>query len=500
MASLKGKIQITKGKWDRTCTVENDLAQNDIARPEISDLLSYTEKRMLTTLIVSGATEGWEAQRFVTDIKTKIGTIPSDKLIGRNGYQYVLQGRIQRASVIVGQVGASGADGTFTLIMRDNYLTHGDNVEFHGERLTARVSKPLTGTAGNYRAEFKSVDGTVFDWATHVAPQVGEKTCFPGFSSASEKSITGYDRTEYPDQFINHTTIQRISKSMSGSASNTVLWFSFAGQKGWMFEALRQMRTRFALKDEHAKIWGKSNMKSDTGSLLGEPRIIDEVTGLPVVQGDGIWEQIAGKNDSYTSGTNGRPTYEDFRDMMTRLKEKAPMSEGNIWYALTGTEGMSNAQEVLGDRARTNLTVNIEGSASGSPIGGKKMAVGHNWNQLNVDGNTVVFIEHPLMSDRKRWTEKAIDGQLIMGTSYVFICNYDLDDGTNNLEILGRGAYGNNRTMVMGKISGLTGTIRGMGGGQIQTAVDADDYHILKEDGIFNYDTNCCGILHRSAA
>lgn len=500
MASLKGKIQMSEGKWDLSCTVENDLAQNDIARPEISDLLSYTEKRMLTTLIVSGATEGWEAARYRNDIKTKIGTIPSDKMIGRNGYEYRLQGRIQRPSVIVGQTGVSGADGTFTLLMRDQYLTHGDNCEFHGEMFTARVEQPLTGSAGNYRAEFKSVDGTVFDYSTHVAPQIGEKTTFPGFSSASEKSITGYDRTEYPDLFINHTTIQRKSKSMSGSASATVLWITFNGEKGWMFQALRQMRTRFGLQDEHAKIWGKSNMKSDTGTLLPEPRHIDRVTGLPVVQGDGIWEQIAGKNDAYTSGINGRPTYDDFRDIMTRLKEKAPMTEGNIWYFLTGAEGMSNAQEVLGDRARTNLTVNIEGSASGSPIGGKKMAVGHNWNQLNIDGNTAIFIEHPLMGDRKRWTEKAIDGQLIMGSSYLILCTYELDNGTNNLEILGRGAYGNNRTMVMGKISGLTGAIKGMGGGTMVTAVDADEYHILKEDGIFNYDTNCEGILHRSAA
>ena len=500
MQSLKGKIQLTEGKYDLTCTVENDLAQNDIARPEISDLLSYTEKRMLTTLIVSGATEGWEAQKYVTDIKTKIGTIPSDKLIGRNGYQYLLQGRIQRASVIVGQVGASGLDGTFTLIMRDQYLTHGDNCEFHGERLTARVETPVTGTAGNYRAEFKTVDGTVFDYATHVAPQVGEKTCFPGFSTASEKSITGYDRSEYPDMFINHTTVQRKSKSMSGSANATVLWITFNGQKGWMFQALRQMRTRFSLQDEHGKIWGKSSMKSETGGLLPESRFTDRVTGLPVVQGDGIWEQTAGKNDAYTSGQNGKPTYDDFRDMMTRLKEKAPTTEGNIWYFITGAEGMSNAQDVLKQEAQNTTHVNIEGSSSNTSIGGKKMSVGHNWRQLNIDGNSAIFIEHNLFGDRKRWTDKAIDGQLIMGSSYLIMANYELDNGTNNLEILGRGAYGNNRTMVMGKIHGLTGAIKGMGGGQIQTAVDADEYHILKEDGIFLYDSNCCGILHRAAA
>lgn len=496
---MDGKIKLVEGTWDETCTTELDLGQNEIRWPEVSQILQHTEQRMLVTMIVSGATKGSQTAKYNSEIKTKIGTIPKGKLIGNNAYRYRLMGRIQRASVILKQTGvASGI--RFQLIMKDNYLTPGMNAYFHGEMFVARVATAPTGSAGNYVYTFESIDGTVFDWNTHVAPQAGDKTCFGGFNTSGEKSIRGYSRAHYPDLYINHTTIQRKSTAISGSAESTVLWVKYKGASGWIFEKLRQFRAQFQLEDEHAKIWGKSNMKDPvTGKLLDSPRHIDAETGLGITQGDGIWEQIRGKNDSLTSGANGRPTIDDFTDMMTRLKEKAPTTEGNLWYAITGPEGMSNAQRVLQAEAVANgFHSNANSPGTGGAVGGPEQAYGYNWRRYNVDGNSVIFCEHPLFGDRQRWSETADDGQLIMGSSYIFINNYKLDSGRSNMEILGRGAYGNNRTSVMGSIKGMTGAINKLGG-RVQTSVDADEYHVLKEDGIFVYDTSCCGILHRSA-
>lgn len=494
MADLSNKIQIVQGAWDQTCTVETDLQQNEIAYPVVSDVLSYTEKRMTTTLIVSGATEGYQGAKYRDDIKTKIGKIPEGQLIGRAGYRYRLMGRIQKASVILQQVGQSQSDGTFQLLMQDNYLTPGMNAEFHGGRFTARVYT-FSGTAGNYVYTFKSVGGTVFSWSTHVSGQSGTKTCFGGYNSMSEKSIRGYDRTHYPDMYINHTTIQRKSKGISGSAESTVLWISFDGNKGWMYEAIQQMRGRARVEDEHQKIWGKTNMRGADGALLASPPDIDAETGMPITQGDGIWEQVKGKNDTYTSGIAGRPTISDFNEMVSNLKEKAQDIEGNTWYAITGNEGMENANNILKAEATANYHIHIDGNGN-EVAGGKEIAVGYTWRRYNVNGNSIIFIEHPLFSDRERWTDTANDGQSIMGSSYLFLCNYELDSGKNNIEILGRGAYGNNRTMVVGKIHGMTGAIAAMGG-TITTSVDEDEYHLLKEDGIFVYDATCCGLMHR---
>lgn len=497
MADLSGKIQIIEGDFDETCTVESDLGQNDIAYPVVSEILSYTEQRMITTLIVSGATEGYQGAMMRDDIKTKIGVIPKSKLIGRSGYRYRLQGRIQKSSVILKQIGTSTSDGKFQLLMEDNYLTPGMNAEFPGNRFTARVYSNPTGSPGAYVYTFESVDGTAFDWDTHVGVLEGTKTCFGGFSSFSEKSTRGYSRTHYPDMYINHTTIQRKSKGISGSAESTVLWIKFDGKGGWIFEALKQMRTQAALEDEHAKIWGKSNMKDANGKLLDSSRHVDSETGLHITQGDGLWEQCVGKNDMYTSGTAGKPSIDNFKTMLTNLKEKAPTIEGNIWYAITGTEGMQNANDVLETEVTSKYHVHIDGNGNAG-TGGKEIPVGYNWKQYNVNGNTVIFVEHPMFGDRERWPLESDDGQSIMGSSYLFMPNYKLTSGRQNIEILGRGAYGANRTMVTGKIKGMTGAYNAMGATQITSSVDADEYHLLKEDGIFIYDTNCCGIMHRS--
>jgi len=488
------KIQIIEGKYDSTCTSEKDLIENEIHYPAISDVIQYAEQRMVSTLIVSGAKTPYQTEAGNDDIKTKIGTIPKDKLIGNSGYRYRVWGRIQKSTVINNQVGTSNQDGTFVLSMKDNYLVPGMNAYFHGQRFTARVMSAPSGTQGNFIYEFQSIDGSVFDWTTHVAGQQGEKTCFGGHTSYGEKSLRGYSRSHYPDMFINHTTTQRKSVSISGTANSTVLWIEKSGVAGWMFEELRQSRVQFLLEDEHAKWWGKSSMKDTNGQLRSSSTLRDRETGQAITQGDGVFEQIEGVNIGYGSGVNGDPTINDFDDMMTTLKSKANMISGNMWYVVTGANGMRIADRELENKAvRYNLTLNQNGSKT---IGGPEVEVGYNFKVYNYNGNQIVFAEHPMFDDDERWSERGSDGELIMSSTMLFL-DLSSNGGKKNIEILGRGAYGANRTMVSGKINGMTGAASKSLG--IQTPVDADEVHMLKEDGLFIYRTRTCGILYKSS-
>lgn len=488
------KIQITRGQYDNTCTDSTNLIQNQIEFPQIRDIITYSEQRMVSTLIVSGAKEPFQTAPGSMDVPTQIGTIPKDKLVGNRGYRYRVWGRIQKSSVINQQIGTSGSDGTFKLSIKDDYLVPGMNAVFHSQ-LEARVMSAPSGTDGNWIYEFHTVSGATFDYSTDVAPQDGEKTVFGGYTSYGDKSERGYSRSHYPDEFINHTTTQRKSFAMSGSANNTVIWLEFNGKKGWYLEKQRQANVQFMLEDEHQKFWGTSSMRNTDGTLRSKS-LLRDANGNEVVQGDGIREQIRGRNDAFSSGVNGAATYDDYRDMMTVLKRKANNASGNRWYAVTGTVGMSNAQDVLGDRATNNfnITVNKDNTAA---IGGAKEPVGMNFNTLNIDGNQVVFVEHPLFDDEERWTQRGADGELLMSGNYYFL---DLSDnnGQRNIEIMGRGAYGGDRTMVSGTIKGLTGAFGALNQ-QIQSSVDADEHHMLKEDGIFIYNTASSGILHRSS-
>jgi len=492
------KIQVTEGKWSKTCTTESDLLNNNLAFPEISDIMQYVEQRNLITYIVSGAKYGPDTAPRDNTLKTKIGAIPEGKLIGSSGYRYRIMGRIQKPSKIVAEVGAATEGGYFQLAMEDSMLYPGLVVNFATVNLQARVDSAGTGAEGNKVYTFKTTDGTKFDYATWVAPMT-DKKLFAGYSSYGEKSVRGYSRAYYPDTFINHTGIQRKSCGQSGGVTPTVLWVKPHGAKnsGWYYEQIAQMNKQMSLEDEFSKMFGRSNMVNTDGTVKEVSTEIDSESGYPITRGSGVWEQIEGINDSWTSGINGLATHEDFREHMNHLRDHCDGLTGNTFYAITGKSGMTNAYDVLEEKSRGsyNMTVNQNSS---NAVGGPDVAVGYNFNTLNVDGNQVIFVEHPMMTDRERFSEEAVDGTRTMSGSYIFLNFGEKNNsGQKNIEILGRGAYGVNRTHISATIAGMTGYYKSLGQKPL-SSIDADEYHTLKEDGIFIYNTKCCGILHRS--
>lgn len=486
------QIKVYSGRFDDTCTVSSNLTENQAKMPVIRDVIQYAEPRMLSTLIVSGAKTPWDLQNDNT--KTKIGTIPSDALIGDNAYRYNVIGRIQQKSSINNQIGTSAADGSFQLSLKDNYITPGMNVSFWNPTIEARVMGNPTGGAGNWIYSFQTVDGLPFSYATTVAPQPGEKTCFGNFTSFSERSLRGYGRTHYPDQFINHLTLQRKTVAISGSALTDVLWVQFGKVKGWMYIKEQQARLQFMMEDEYSKWFGKSTMKNADGSLRLVSAQIDPETRLPIVKGDGIIPQIEGGNELSGSDVDGSATIDDLIDMMTLLEKKCNSVYAKLWYVVTGTDGYGKAQQLLRDYrvdfmgGRSVLT-----DSQTQKVGGQDIPVGGNFDTFNVNGNQIIFVKHPLFDDEQRFTEYGSDGKLLQSSMMVFL-DMSPVNGKANIEIMGKGAYGVNRTMVSGYIEGITGRT-----GSFTSSVDAVEFNMLKEDGIFIFNTTSCGIIRKSS-
>ena len=136
------RIQTIRGTRDNGCVTSNNLTSNQLAKPELRDIIHYAEPRQISTLIVSGFGKTDGALGFVP---TKIGKVPDSKLIGSSGYRYKVQGRLQDASTIVGQVSVSGANGSFSLRMKDSMLYPGMVARFHSG-LHARVMDNPTGS------------------------------------------------------------------------------------------------------------------------------------------------------------------------------------------------------------------------------------------------------------------------------------------------------------------------------------------------------------------
>ena len=136
------KLQISRGTFDDTCTLQENLTANQLKYPAISNVIEYTEQSMVSTLIAAGVASPYEMKSK----PSKIGMIPQDTLVGDVAYKYYVEGRIQKASVILEQVGSSGSDGSFSLRMKDNLLYEGMIAGFH-KGLQARVQGEPSGSA-----------------------------------------------------------------------------------------------------------------------------------------------------------------------------------------------------------------------------------------------------------------------------------------------------------------------------------------------------------------
>ena len=495
MASNRGRITITTGGFSETCTTQNDLISNQAQYPEIREMLEYANRRALTTLLVSGVVTPYGINN---DEKTKIPNVDTKgKGIGNNAYQFRIMGRIERASVISGQIGATGADGSFTLRMLDRNLNKGEACVFNGGRFVATVmSQPRGNESSGFIYDFQSPSGDLFVYATHVAGQTGSKTCFPMYTSAGEKSLKGYGYSKFPDMFINHMTIQRESVSISGDAASSVLWYKYTSTtgkeaNGWMYEEISQTNAKFVIKNERNKWFGVSTMKNADGSLRATSRLTDPETGLPIIAGDGFEEQVAGGNVAYGSGVTGNVTIDDFSDMMTTLETQSDGISGLTWVAVTGTYGYKNFQtEAVNLAGNQNIqfmdTITQDGKAGGAAV-----QVGYNFTKYNMNGNSLIVVKHPMFDDQLAFTERNSNGELILSNTY-FIMN--LGEGANkNLEILHKAANGVNRSMVQAKLNGMTGTS--------ETSISQEDamtFAILKQDLLCVYNTKTCGIIYPS--
>lgn len=485
-----GQIVTNEGTWsDAIDTTLDDLAINQMIYPEIRPILEYAQKRMLMTLITSGGT----GQFGIKNIPSKVGDLvqKAGKSIGSKAYQFAVQGRIQRSIEINSQIGASGADGTFTLSLKDR-LYEGMNCLFNGQGFQARVMSNPTGGPGNWIINFKSASGTVFSWATHVAGQGPVKTLFGGNTSYGEGSLKGYSDDNFPDFFINHTTIERMTDIITGDAASQVLRYTYTSAngestgKGWMYQKCSRNDSVFMMQNEYNHWFGESTMKGAGGTLLPVSRLIDTTTGKQIIAGDGVIPQIDGGNRSYGSGVNGKATASDFVDMVKKLRKKSNDYMPSDFICVTDIEGFYNFQYSIAPALAAMQNVTLFQNVNSD---GKESQTGLNFYRINVAGTWITLIEHPMFSDTERFTA-GTSTLPITDCLYIF-----LNVADTNVEVLDKGGNGFSRGNVRAWYEGLTGKA-GSAGKEVSEE-DAMKYARLRESICMVYNTQTCGIISR---
>lgn len=499
------KIKITHGSVSEGDAQEFHLVQNHLLDPtkNIDRVIMYSEQRYLMTLLTSGARDSRYTAPAMTPkggdtITTKIKPIPHGEMVSSNAWSYRIMGRIQKASEIFGTaavgnitVGSATKGGTFQIYLRDNYMNIGMNCVFpNGEH--ARVMSRPTGTAGKYLYRFECYPGKTFEWDSWIGSQIGRKTVFGGFTTYGERSRRGYGNFHYPDRYIQHTTKQRKSISLSGDVNaNEVIWYEVNNSKGFVYEAEAQMRTQFLLEDEYRLWWGESTMRDTYGNLLPRASMQDEY-GNDIVAGDGWLQQIYGANDLETSGTDGDATYDDFSDMIRTLKKKKNRISGNTFIFVTGADGMATAHEVAATQfSAGNPLVQVVNQTSAP--GGAEPYVGYNFKRLNIAGEQIIFVENPMMDDEEKFPAKLSNGKLRMSNTF-YCLDLEVDDkGRRNIEIRARGRAGVDRNIVYYWENGMTGE------GTPMSPVDAKAFHMLKETLLAVFNTKTCGRIYPPA-
>ncbi|PLX03474.1 MAG: hypothetical protein C0594_10380, partial [Marinilabiliales bacterium] len=404
----------------------------------------------------------------------------------------------QRAAEIIGTApvgtptaGSQSAGGFFSLKMKDNYLQPDMNAIFYNGKM-ARV-QGFRSAPGYYIYTFQTFPGDTFSWSTWVGAQPGAKTLFGGYTTHGERSLKGFGRSHYPDQYINHMTIQRKGAAITGDANaERILWYMIQKgdqmSKGWLYWIEMQARAQFLLEDEFQKWWGKSTMKDSLGNLLTTPSMSDPETGMPITAGDGLIEQIKGANDLEASGSDGLAEWDDFSDLIREVKKHTNDTGGRLFYIVTGADGMENVHNKALSHGITNYNLTQNITQSNKPGGGTP-SIGFNFQTLNILGQTLVFVENPMMDDAEKFPRRLSNGRLAMSNTYYLVDASRNETGRPNIEIRTRGRRGVNRNMVYYYLNGMTGD------GKPMTAVDAKEFQMLKENMFVIYNTKSCGII-----
>jgi hypothetical protein len=459
-------------------------------------MLERRNGRYLMTLLTSGAM----GPLGFNDVDTKVPVADGIKIkeapgIGNIAYRWDVLGRIEKKATVVSQVGASGANGAFTLKMLDTYLYKNQVVRFPSGKRALVMSQGTGSSASGFTYNFQTVDGSVFSFTTDVGSY---KSCFPEYTAYSEGSLKSDSRDKHPDTFMNFMTIQRKTVAITGSAQSDVLWYEYAdGEKiGWMWWKVNEARAQFAMENERQKKFGISSMKGTNGALLTTSNLgNDPETGLPIITGDGFEEQVSASNVFVGTGVNGEVTIDDMTNGMTTMVKSSNQVNGVTWVFITGTDGFVNAQQQMinlaGNQNVQLMQMVTQSNGTGDPSG-TPVPMGYTFCKFTFAGNSAWFIIDPMFDDTDQFPEVGNDGKSLMSSTYFAMAINTTDKPT--MEIICKEANGINRSHVEAKYIGLTGEK-----GLVQSEVDATKVAMLKEDMLGIYNPSLCAVFYKAS-
>jgi len=491
-----GQIKVRTERFSQeSCTTELSLNESNILKPHVRNFLEKRGQRFLAALltnpnaITGGSGSDYWVNTNDTGRQSSLNMVKHEKGIGSNTYRFDVQGKIEKPSMIARQQGASGADGSFTLLMKDQVLYKNHTVRFASGFTAVVVSRGQGTPSSGFAYNFRSVNGTVFNYTTHVA---GIEQCFPFSTSYSEGSLTSDSRDVTPATFMNSMTIQRKTMPITGSAQSDVLIYEWEDGTpiGWLHQKVAQGRSVFAAERERAAWWGVSSHKNADGSYSAESKLgLDPDTGLPISTGDGFEEQVSGNNTFVGAGTNGEVTFDQLVSIKNAILNNSNAYDVIKLVCVTGMDGIATLRAISGQyNSANNVRLTYDISKGGQY--GPNVNSGVNYQTIYIDGSPILGIVHPALDNQDLFPARGNDGKLLSSSNMYFFGS--TSDSKPSMEVICKEANGIKRDFVETTLVGTSG-MKGMA----VSEADKNVYSFLSETMFNVYSAHLCAILYK---
>jgi len=415
-------MKFHNGTYGKETIESNSLTSNLLKYPEIAKTLIRQYPQYSLNYFIDGTS------RFA-----------KEDLVGENAFRWPILGRLNRPSTCTGTFTGTGAGNTqFSVEFEENYINPNDVVKFKGGLQGIVMGEP-TATAGGYTFQFKlqTTDASAAIVAGNVAAGVTANTVGSAFPEGSDR---GYENHVYPDWYINHLSIARKSKSITGSALTDITWIENGGQRLWFFTDEKLMRDEFMYQKELNDWYSVSTMDANGNStVIGND-------GKPIVTGDGILRQIDAANvDTY----NGTLTEKRLTDFLAQLALNTGHKNAH-WMVFTGTGGQVAFHEAMKD------LVYPAGNLVYDAKVGQEVEIGVNFTSYNALGHRLTLVKTALFDDPNLHGNDIdpISGFPKESFRMVFL-DMGTTDGVSNIERKVKGAGGIDRGMIVKYIAGM---------------------------------------------
>jgi hypothetical protein len=457
-------MKFYSGTYGKDTIESNLLVTNLLKYPEIAKTIIKQYPQYSMTYFVDGTS------RFA-----------KEDLIGDNKFQWSILGRLNRPSTCTGTFSGGATPGlgnsAFTVEFEENYFNPNDTIRLKDKTLVILIGEP-TQTAGGYtfQAKIQTADATKFVDPTALAAGNTAGKVGTGFTESSER---GYENHVYPDWYVNHLSICRKAKSISGSALTDVTWIENNGQRLWYFTDQVHQMEEFMYELEKDSWYSETTMDANGNSTVFDSN------GKPVVKGDGVLRQIDASNvDTY----NGLLTEKRITDFLAQLQLNTG-SRGQEWVVYTGTAGKVAFHEAMKDLVMPGGNLVYDAKT------GQKQELGVDFTSYNAIGSKITLAHNPIFDDPNLHGGDVDPRTGFVNESFRMVfMNMGQTNGVSNVERKVKGAGGINRSMIMKYIAGMVDPFDQK---SMHAANSRDSFtcEMLSESGIIVRNPLSCGQL-----